>query len=241
MDPRAKALSELARFQVASTTVGDALHRIAEITLDAVPAADVAGMTVLGEDGRPTTAIYTDPRSPAIDEAQYREGTGPCLDAWRTKDVFRVDDIDTVTHQYPGFSAACRDHGVFSTLSVPLVNGDASIGALNLYAHARAAFGTDDETLVQDLAGAAGVMLGNVSAYWAAFDLGYNLEQAMRSRAVIEQAKGILMARKAELTADEAFDLLRKASQRENVKLRVIAQRVVDRRAPGQPSSEAPT
>lgn len=240
MDPRAKALSELARFQVASTTVGDALQRIAEITLDAVPAADVAGMTMLGEDGRPTTAIYTDERSPAIDEAQYRDGTGPCLVAWRTRNVLRVDDIDAVVDEFPGFSAACRDHGVHSTLSVPLLNGDASIGALNLYAHVRAGFGTDDEILVQDLAVAAGVMLGNVSAYWAAFELGCNLEQAMRSRAVIEQAKGILMARNADLTPDEAFELLRKASQRENVKLRAIAQRIVDRRAPGKPGPDAP-
>jgi AmiR/NasT family two-component response regulator len=53
----------------------------------------------------------------------------------------------------------------------------------------------------------------------------------MQSRAVIEQAKGILMARAAHLSADEAFDLLRKASQRENVKLREIAQRIVDRGA----------
>lgn len=232
VDPRAKALSALTRFQVASTTVGDALHRIAEITLEAVPSADVAGMTMLGEDGRPTTAIYTDARSPAIDEAQYRDGVGPCLSAWRDKAIVRVDDIKEVLSVYPAFAEACQEHGVRSTLSVPLVNGDASIGALNLYAHVRAGFDDDDERLVEDLAAAAGVMLGNVSAYWAAFELSQHLDEAMRSRAVIEQAKGMLMARDPAVTADEAFDLLRRASQRENVKLRLIAQRIVDRRNP---------
>ena len=68
------------------------------------------------------------------------------------------------------------------------------------------------------------------SAYWQAAQLSEQLTHAMQSRAVIEQAKGILMARSPHLTADEAFDLLRKASQRENVKLRDIAKRIVDRR-----------
>ena len=67
MDPRAEALSALARFQVTETTVAEALHRIAEITRDAVTAADVVGMSMLGDDGQPTTAVYTDPDSPAIE------------------------------------------------------------------------------------------------------------------------------------------------------------------------------
>jgi AmiR/NasT family two-component response regulator len=75
-----------------------------------------------------------------------------------------------------------------------------------------------------------------VSAYWTAFDLGVHLNEALKTRAVIEQAKGMIMARSPGLTPDEAFDLLRKASQRENVKLRLIAQRIVERRPP--PGSE---
>src|SRR5206468_5526714 len=126
----------------------------------------------------------------------------------------------------------CQEHGVFSTLSMPLVNGDDSIGALNLYARVAEGFNDDDESLASDLAGAAAAVLANVSAYWTAFDLSQNLSEAMKSRAVIEQAKGMLMAHVAELTADGAFDLLRKASQRENVKLRKIAQRIVEPQPP---------
>ena len=73
-------------------------------------------------------------------------------------------------------------------------------------------------------------MLVNASAFWEAAQLGDQLGQAMQSRAVIEQAKGILMARSPQVSAEDAFDLLRKASQRENVRLRDIAQRIVDRR-----------
>src|SRR3954453_12076262 len=93
-DARAKAFTALARFQVAEATVGDTLNRIAEITLEVMPSASVAGMTMLGSDEQPTTAIYTDPDSPEIDEAQYREGKGPCLDAWREKRVFLIGRVE---------------------------------------------------------------------------------------------------------------------------------------------------
>jgi AmiR/NasT family two-component response regulator len=72
-------------------------------------------------------------------------------------------------------------------------------------------------------------VLGNVSAYRTAVELSEHLSEAMRSRAVIEQAKGMLMAGTQGLSPDGAFDMLRTASQRENVKLRDIAQRIVDR------------
>jgi transcriptional regulator with GAF, ATPase, and Fis domain len=237
-DARTRALRELARFQVAEATVGDTLHRIAEITREALPAADVVGMTMLGEDERPTTAIYTDEESPEIDEAQYREGKGPCLDAWREKRVHRVDHISEAAQRWPGFATACADHGVLSTLSLPMVVADVAIGAMNLYAHAARGFGADDEELGMDLASAAASVLSNVSAYWTAFDLSQQLNEAMASRAVIEQAKGMIMARSPKVSADEAFELLRKASQRENVKLRVLAQRIVDRQPPS--TSEGP-
>src|SRR3954463_16701183 len=111
-DARAKALSALARFQVADATVGDTLNRIAEITLDVMASAAVVGMTMLGSDEQPTTAIYTDPDSPEIDAAQYREGKGPCLDAWREKRAFSVGSVEDYAEEYPGFVAACLDHGV---------------------------------------------------------------------------------------------------------------------------------
>jgi len=231
MDPRAAALSALARFQVTETTVGEALHRIAEITLDAIPTAEIVGMSMLGADARPTTAVYTDAKSPAIDEAQYRDGKGPCLDAWRHNAVFRIDRVEDAAEEYPGFAAACLEHGVLSTLSLPMAAGDVAVGAVNLYSRIHDGFGEGDESVGLDLAAAGAAVLANVSAYWTAFELSERLNEAMKSRAVIEQAKGILMAGTEHLSADDAFDMLRRASQRENVKLRDIAARIVEGRA----------
>src|SRR5215210_505595 len=114
-DARADALSALARFQVADATVGDTLNRIAEITLDAMPSAAIAGMTMLGADEQPTTAIYTDRESPEIDAAQYRDGKGPCLDAWREKRLLSLPRVQDCNEEYPGFARACLEHGVLST------------------------------------------------------------------------------------------------------------------------------
>ena len=229
MDASAQALSALSQFVVSKTSMGETLLRVSQITTDALPAADMAGISLLGSDGKPTTGIFTDPEAPEVDAAQYASGRGPCLDSWRLQTVIRLDDIDAAG-EYPEFADAARAHGVQSSLSLPLMAGEDAAGALNLYSRTAKRFTDDDERTGTLLAGAAAIVLVNASAYWQASQLSEQLSQAMRSRAVIEQAKGILMARTPQLSADEAFDLLRKASQRQNVKLRDIAQRIVDRR-----------
>ncbi len=231
VDPRAEALQALSQFLVAKSSMHDALLRVSEITTGALPAAEMAGVAVLDDNGKPTTAIFTDEEAPRIDAAQYETGIGPCLDAWRTKQVVRIDEMEAAASTYPEFSAAAREHGVNSTLSLPLVAGDTGVGALNLYARKDHGFSDDDEVIGMELAAAGATVLANAGAYWAASQLTEQLTQAMESRAVIEQAKGMLMAQAPDLTADDAFDVLRRASQRENVKLREVARRIVERRA----------
>jgi GAF domain-containing protein len=238
-DPGAQALNALSRFLVANSSMGDTLLRVSEITMEAMPRAHMAGITMLGEDGKPRTGIFTDQNAPQIDSAQYASGKGPCLDSWREARVIRLDDMEKAATEYPDFAAAAQQHGIHSTLSLPLVAGEESVGALNLYSRVSEGFTTDDEEVGQELAAAAAIVLVNASAYWEASQLSQQLGEAMRSRAVIEQAKGILMARSPQLSADDAFELLRKASQRENVKLRDIAQRIVERKPSGGAGGDA--
>jgi GAF domain-containing protein len=233
-DPRSDALRALATFLVTDAPVGETLHRVAALTTSALQGAEIAGIAMMATDGRPGTAIYTDETSPEVDQAQYDSGRGPCLDAWRERRTVRIDDMTEATDRYPEFARAALSHGIPSTLSFALVAGGEGIGALNLYARQAGAFTTEDEELGEELAAAAATVLANSSAYWTAYELSEGLTEAMRSRAVIEQAKGMLMAASPELDADGAFDVLRRASQRENVKLREIARRIVERR-PRQP------
>ncbi len=228
--PRAEAFRALSQFLVTDASLGETLHRVAQITTDAMPAADMAGIAMLGGDGTPTTAVFTDERSPQIDASQYESGNGPCLDAWRTHQAVRIDDMTAMDDTYPEFAERALDHGIRSTLSLPMVAGTEGLGALNLYSREAHGFSDDDETVGLDLAAAGAIVLANASAYAAASELSTQLTEAMKTRAVIEQAKGMLMAQSRDMTADDAFEVLRKASQRENVKLRQIAQRIVDRR-----------
>lgn len=228
-DFRAQALSALSQFLVAERSIADTLLRVSEITTDALPAAAMAGISVLDDNGRPTTGVFTDEAAPEIDSAQYDSGNGPCLDAWRSKAIVRIDDM-TTADDYPEFSKAARENGIESTLSLPLVAGGQGIGALNLYSRRQSGFTPDDEALGSDLAAAAAIVLANASAYRGASALSEQLQAAMRSRAVIEQAKGMLMAQSPDMTPDAAFDMLRRASQRENMKLRDVARRIVERK-----------
>ena len=230
-DAHVEALQALSHFLVTEASLGDTLLRVAEITTDAMPTAEMAGISLLDDDGRPTTAVYTDEASPAIDSGQYQSGRGPCLDAWRERRVVRVDDMAASADTYPEFSQLARDHGVHSVMSLPLVAAKDALGALNLYSREPNGFSADDEAVGVDLAAAASIALANASAYSSASQLSSQLTEAMKSRAVIEQAKGMLMARSPDLSADDAFDVLRRASQRENVKLREIAQRLVERKS----------
>lgn len=90
---------------------------------------------------------------------------------------------------------------------------------------------TPSPTLSPARPSVAGALLAHSAAYWGAFELTEQLQTAMQSRAIIEQAKGVLMAQTPGLDAERAFELLKAASQRENVRLRTIAARIVARGA----------
>lgn len=239
-DAGRQALQALSRFLVADSSLGDALLAVANIATDVMPSARMAGIAMLDSDGHAQTSVFTDEESPEVDKGQYSSGRGPCLDAWRTRVVVRIDEMEDATDDYPEFAQLAASHGIRSTLSLPMVAGDEGIGALNLYADNPAGFSKDDEEVGVDLAAAAAALLSNASAYWEARNLSEQLSEAMKSRAEIEQAKGMLMAQTPGITADDAFDLLRRASQRENVKLREIARRIVERRSPSHNSSSPP-
>jgi GAF domain-containing protein len=228
--PLEESLATLSRFFVGSGTLRDTLDRVAHLTVEAIGPADLVGLTMPVE-GRPRTAVFTDPASPEIDQAQYDTGDGPCLEALRHARVFGVDSTSE-PGPWPAFCKAARDHGIHSTLSLPMVVGDEAVGAMNLYSHTEHAFTTDDRDAALQFAAQAAIVAANAHAYWGAQELSTRLSEAMKSRATIEQAKGVLMGTQR-CGPDEAFDLLRRASQRENVKLRDIAQRIIDNLATG--------
>jgi GAF domain-containing protein len=225
-DHLSEGIAELSRLLVNEEALDDTLQRVADLACRNIGGADVAGVTLL-RDGKPTTAVFTDPASPKIDSEQYRTGKGPCLDAFRHQQVFGVPST-TDEERWPEFAQAAAEHGMMSTLSLPLAVRGHGIGALNLYAKKRAAFSEEEEQVGMMFAAQASVALANAQLYDSAYRMTQQLQDALTSRAVIDQAMGILMARNG-IGADEAFEVLRTTSQNENRKLRELAQDIVDR------------
>jgi transcriptional regulator with GAF, ATPase, and Fis domain len=224
--PLDEAIAAVSRFLVADRPLGETLQQVAELAVQAIPPASAVGVTLLDDHRRPSTALWTQTYAPRVDHAQYEEGAGPCLSAYKERRTIRVDDVRDVGDQWPAFSRRAVEEGVFSTLSLPLVAGTDGFGAFNLYARTPGAFSAQHEADAEQFATGAAVVLANASAYWTTFDLASGLQAAMESRAQIEQAKGILMASRR-CSPEVAFQLLVQASQRNNEKLRDIAARIV--------------
>jgi len=216
------SLAELSRLRY-EVSLDENLRQVAELALRMVTGCDLAGITLL-RAGRPITAAFTDVDAPDIDAAQYETGSGPCLSAFNQNEVLRIADTRT-DRRWPDFAAACVEHGVLSTLSLPLTVATEALGALNLYSNEEQQFTDADAATV--FSSQAAVVLANAQAYWAAQHLALELEKAMQTRSVIEQAKGIIIGRDG-CDPDTAFDTLRIASQTENRKLRDIARDLVD-------------
>jgi GAF domain-containing protein len=233
------SLAALARFFVGKGTLRDTLQQVIELAAQSVPAADMIGITMTGDDGRPTTTVATDDDATAIDQSQYTAGTGPCLDAFNQGEVMKITSIATET-RWPKFVLSATEYGIASTLSVPLTIEDKRFGALNLYSRTEAAFDDEDERTATTFAEFAAVPIANAHEYWKSYELATNLNRAMQSRASIEQAKGIIIASQ-QVGPDEAFEMLRDASQRTNRKVRDLAEDVVSSRRFDNPAEPEPS
>jgi transcriptional regulator with GAF, ATPase, and Fis domain len=214
----------------AHETVAETLHRLVVTVTASVPGADAASITLLHERA-PATVAQTAERALVIDEWEYATGRGPCIDALRTAEDQYTASPAAAEARWPGIGEVLRDAGVGSALGLPLSAAGAVVGAVNVYADAEHAFDERSRRLAGVLTTQLAVTAHNIRVLDASRALAGHLRTALESRAVIEQAKGVLMAQRG-YDEQRAFDVLRTASQRENVKLREVADRIV--RAVGQ-------
>jgi GAF domain-containing protein len=213
----------------------DSLQGVANAGCSLLNGCSAASITLI-EAGRPVTVAATDDTAVALDQAQYDDGDGPCLAAAREERLISIEDTSDVP-EWPRFAKAATEVGVSSSLSIPLSLPGTTYGGLNLYGGDPAAFDEHDQEVGTAFASQAASVVMNALAFWTAHEQAANLTQAMEHRAVIEQAKGIIMARSA-CTPDEAFDVLRRASQRENRKLRDLATDLVERASSARPNEQ---
>jgi hypothetical protein len=189
------------------------------------PGAEACGLTV-EQAGRGVTVEYSGEMAARADERQYELDDGPCLQAMRTGKTVTAPDMST-EDRWGSYPARAREVGVGASLSLPLTIGAKGRGALNLYSTRAHAFTDDDQRTAAAWAAQTSGAL-SVALRMAERDaVVVHLQRGMVSRLVIGQAVGLLMAERR-CSADQAFDMLKAASQRANEKLRDIAQRLVD-------------
>jgi GAF domain-containing protein len=215
---------ELAQLDLSAVTLTEALGRVAQLARKAIPGADEVSVTLL-EEKRARTVAFTGELAVHLDERQYEQGFGPCMDAALSGDVIGIPDT-AADDRYPDFGAVAARAGMGSTLSVGMPVPQRVVGALNLYARATEAFGRTSVERAQQFAGFGAVVMVNAALIESKAALAIQLERAMMSRAVIEQAKGIIMGQQ-NCSADQAFAELVRWSQRANRKLHDIAAEIV--------------
>jgi GAF domain-containing protein len=216
---------DLSRVPFAGRDLRAILGDITTIATREIPGAESTSITLIRGD-EPFTAAHDGEMALAADEMQYERGYGPCLDAGRGGVPLRVDDMRSES-RWPDYAARVQEVGVLSSLSVPLPYQNASIGALNIYSTRVRAFAGDSMSAALSVTESIAVVVANADAHAQLGEQAHNMRLAMESRAVIEQAKGVLMAQR-HVSAEEAFEMLREASQRSNRKLRDIATGIVD-------------
>jgi len=215
--------SDVARTLFAPGSVTGSMQLTVDLAVSAIDGCDAAGMFVV-RDGQVITAASSDPIVVELDELQFTSNEGPCLDAVAEGgSTYAADLADDP--RWPQFGPAAAHAGIRSALAFRL--SDRPISALNLYARMPAAFGATDRAKGVIFATLAGIALDAAGERADDEIRVANLHEALRTRELIGQAQGILIERER-ITGEQAFDVLRRASQHLNIKVREVAQNLVE-------------
>jgi len=224
----------------AETRLNRLLNLILETAVD-VLGFDASTVTARHPDESLSTIAATDQRFIELDRAQYESGAGPCLAVLDPHDPIYLEIAEPdPTDAWDHFRRTAVDLGVESTLSIHIPTDVGPVAAsFNLYAKRRLESGEAQVRTAESFAQQLAASIQGVDAYRSTARLANDLAEAMRSRAVIEQAKGMLMA-EHRIDAEEAFERLAQQSQHSRVKLRDVARRLVDERTRSDSESGPP-
>lgn len=186
-------LKRLQTLLLSTEDLQEVLVGLAGLASSVVEPPAACGITTL-YDGRPTTSASSDDRAGLVDEQQYATGTGPCLDALATGEVIEVPDQATDT-RWPAYGNRATALGVRSSISLPLKVEGRTVGALNVYGYDRPrTFGDDELRRLRFLADQGSTAIALKMRDQAGVDRSHQLEMALVSRSVIDQAIGVMMA-----------------------------------------------
>ncbi len=214
----AARFAEIARELASARTLDETLQRVVDLACEVIEGCASATISFIHRGGKISSPAFAGGLAREADELQYRLGEGPCLEAIRAHETFRIDDMDEEA-RWPRFRERVLELGVSSMVTFRLFHDEDTMGALNLYSREPRAFDEESEAVGSIFASHAAVALK--AAISEAGD-----KEALASRDVIGQAKGVIMERHG-VSAQAAFNVLRAMSQRKNRRIRDIAQEIV--------------
>ncbi len=221
----ASAYAALSKVVLADRPLSEVLEEVVLLAKQVLPETPEVSVTLLKGDHAETSA-FTGAVAIELDERQYDTGFGPCLDAAASGEKIKLVMADP-DNPYPDFAEMAQRQGVSHSMSVGIPIATPTVGALNVYGSTGRPFTADAERIVGTFASFAGIVLASAGLHQDLADLAGQLNSAVRSRAVIDQAKGVIMAQNR-CSGDEAFQLLVRTSQNRNLKLRLLAQQLVE-------------
>ena len=222
----ADAFVELADTLVADFDLVDFMQSLTDHAAE-VSGADGVGLVLLDARGTLRFVAASNESGRALELFQLQNDEGPCLDCVRTKIPIVNADLDKAADQWPQFAPAAAASGFRSVHAFPMRLRDDVIGALNLFARERTLFAPDEVRIVQSLADIATIAILQERSIHRAEALTEQLQGALNSRILVEQAKGVL-AQTQGISVDQAFSRLREQARRERRKLVDVARALLD-------------
>lgn len=235
-----RAFHGYARVLLGPYEIGTVLYQLTDQVVDLL-GVDGAGVSLAHGDEQLTFVTATDANITAVEEAQVAGSQGPCHDAFRTGSVVVVEDLADES-RWDEYRAFAVDHGVRAVAGIPMPVGDQRIGALNIYRRTAGPWAQDDLDAAQLLADMASGYILNATQLDESRTLTTQLQHALDSRVVVEQAKGVL-AERHDLTVHQAFEILRDHARRTGTRIHTVCTRVVEgdlELSPGATSGATP-
>src|SRR5665647_3286098 len=220
-------LQTLSRFAVVLPARYDVEAALSELTESVTAVLGLCGSGVtMAEDGRLRFVTAVSQASGELERSQQEQQAGPCRDAYETGEVVRVDDVRAESTRWPEFSAIATRLGVAGVAAIPMRLADQIIGALNLYSPEPRQWSDEDMAVAGVLANVATSYVVHASKLRQQEQLSQQLQEALESRVVIEQAKGIT-SQQHSVTVEQAFQLMRSHARNNNASPRVVAEAIV--------------
>ena len=220
-------LQTLSRFAVVLPVRYDLEAALSELTESVIAVLGLCGSGVtMAEDGRLRFVTAVSQASGELERSQEEQQAGPCRDAYQTGQVVRVTDVRKESARWPEFSAIATSLSVAGVAGIPMRLDDQIIGALNLYSPEPREWSDVDIAVARVLADVATSYVVNASKLRQQEQLSEQLQEALESRVVIEQAKGITAYKNA-VTIDQAYQLMRRHARNNNASLRLVAEAIV--------------